>query len=549
MFPLLNGIIFLYGKKLVLLLCKSNITTMTNQNQPKPQFEDSIFQTAIFSEIQNIHRKNLLINAKAGSGKTTTIVRASNLIPATELTIFLAFNKSIVRELEPKLPSHVKVSTLHSWGFKEIAYKFGSVKVDESKVYKVIQKLIPTWGIAEEEISSYSNRVEKLVDMFRFALPQSREEVIELCEKHEIELLNGEIDRAKEVLIACRKAFNEAPQGQKTIDYTDMIYIPATNTSMKLRKFKNVFIDECQDLNRAQHEMLAKLIDPNGGRLIAVGDPNQSIYGFAGADIESFNRLRTLMPNTIELPLSFSYRCGTKIITHAQEIVSDILPSPTASAGEVRVGSFKEIQDGDFVLCRNTRPLVSMCMKFISEGRKATIKGGDIGKNLINMVKKTKAKSQDAMFNSLEKDYKKLVEKTKVIYPGKDAEKVSTVVNMSDKIGTLRAIADQSKTKSTEEIITTITNIFSDDNLKGIILSTMHKSKGLEADNVFIIEAQLCPAFYAMQPWQLEQEYNLMYVARTRAKKKLIYVNDWISDTTKMQFLEKAISDLNLNNY
>jgi len=502
-------------------------------------FQDSDFQIAIFNEIEDQRRRNILINAKAGSGKTTTIVRALKKIPETELTIFLAFNKDIVRELEARVPRHVKVSTLHAWGMKELVYKFKNVSVDESKVYKIIQTMIPSWGIAEEEVDAYSNRVEKLVDMFRFALPQSLAEVMELCEKHEIELLNGEIERAKEVLYACRK-------DTKTFDFIDMIYFPAFSNQMKLRKFKNVFIDECQDLNRAQHEMLKKLVDPNGGRLIAVGDPNQSIYGFAGADVESFNNLRTLLPNTVELPLSFSYRCGSKIITHAQQIVADILPSPTAKEGNVRAGSFKEIQDGDFVLCRNTRPLVAMCMKFISEGRKATIKGGDIGKNLTNMIKKTKAKTQDALFNALEKDYKKLVEKTKALYPSRDAEKVSTVVNMSDKIGALRAIANETKTKSTDEMKDIIARIFSED-AKGIILSTMHKSKGLEADNVFIIEAQLCPAFYAMQPWQIAQEYNLMYVARTRAKNNLIYVSDWISDITKMPFLERAINDLNLN--
>jgi superfamily I DNA/RNA helicase len=74
----------------------------------------------------------------------------------------------------------------------------------------------------------------------------------------------------------------------------------------------------------------------------------------------------------------------------------------------------------------------------------------------------------------------------------------------------------------------------------------MHRSKGLEAKNVFIIEAQLCPAFYAMQPWQKEQELNLMYVARTRAKEKLIYVNDWISDVTYMPLLQGTISGMGL---
>ena len=506
--------------------------------QPSQVFEDSIFQTAIFGEIKDPKRNNLLISAVAGSGKTTTIVRALNSIPESELTIFLAFNKSIVRELEAKVPRHVKVATLNSWGMKELVYHFKNVKIDDSKISTIIRSMVPNWGLAEEEVDSYCNRVEKLVDLFRFSLPQSREELMELCEKYEIELLNGEIEHAKEVLLVARK-------DTKTFDFLDQIYFPAFHPQMKLRKFKNVFIDECQDLNRAQHMMLKKLVDPKGGRLIAVGDPHQSIYGFAGADIESFNNLRTLLPNTVEFPLSFSYRCGSKIIEHAQQIVPHILPSPNAAEGNVRVGSLNEIQDGDFVLCRNTRPLVALCMKFISQSRKATIKGGDIGKNLVNMINKTKAKTHDSLFKALDKDYDKLVAKTKSLYPFRDVEKVATVVNMSDKIGALRAIANEAKTKTVVEMISIINTIFTEDT-KGIVLSTMHKSKGLEADNVFIIEAQLCPAFYAMKPWQLTQEYNLMYVARTRAKKNLIYVNDWISDATKMPFLKRAISDLNL---
>ncbi len=343
---------------------------------------------------------------------------------------------------------------MHGWGWAEILYRFGKeVKLDEAKISKIITALSPTWGLNEEEIHSYSQRVEKIVDLLRYTLPQSREEVIDLCEKHEIELLNGEIDRAKEVLIISRK-------DTKTFDFADMIYVPAVNSTMKLQKFKYVFVDEAQDLNKAQQAMVKKLVDPNGGRMIVVGDPNQAIYGFAGADANSFENLKNMFPNTVVLPLSFCYRCGSDIINHAQEIVPEILPAPNASKGSVRVGSVKEIEDGGYVICRNTRPLVSLCMKFISEGRKATIKGGDIGKNLINMVKNTKAKTHEAMFNRFEKDKKKLMEKVKTLYPLKDPEKVSSVVNLVDKIEALRSISNTCNTKNTEEIILVIQKIF-----------------------------------------------------------------------------------------
>ena len=504
--------------------------------KPVQVFEDSEFQKAIFDCISKTNN-NLLINAKAGSGKTTTIVRSLKLIPENQLTIFLAFNKDIVTELKTRTPKHVYVATLHSWGWAEIKYRYGkNVILDKHKISKIIQRVIPTWGIEENEIESYANRVEQIVDMMRFAMPTSREHVVELCEKYEIELLNGEIDRAKEVLLIARA-------DTKTFDFVDQIYFPAWNPTFKCRKFKYVFIDECQDLNAMQHALLKRLVDPNGGRLVAVGDPNQSIYGFAGADVESFDKLRTLLPNTVELPLSFSYRCGRTIIEHSQQIVPTILPSPTASEGCVREGSYKEVKDGDFVLCRNTRPLVSLCLKYIAEGRKATIKGGDIGKNLINMIKKSKAQTQEPLFNALEKERVKLVEKTKKMYPFKDAEKIPTVVNMTDKIDALKSIGLSCKTKSTSEMISVIEGIFADDNTSGIVLSTMHKSKGLEADNVFIIEAQLIPAVYATQEWQRVQESNLEYVARTRAKKNLIYVSDFISgDERMMKFLKAAVS-------
>ena len=76
-----------------------------------------------------------------------------------------------------------------------------------------------------------------------------------------------------------------------------------------------------------------------------------------------------------------------------------------------------------------------------------------------------------------------------------------------------------------------INMIFSDDSKNGICLSTVHKSKGLESDRVFII----CPdKFYVKPcmrvPWMAEQERNLVYVAITRAKHFLGFVTDFSAE-------------------
>ena len=75
------------------------------------------------------------------------------------------------------------------------------------------------------------------------------------------------------------------------------------------------------------------------------------------------------------------------------------------------------------------------------------------------------------------------------------------------------------------ELKNLISNIFSDD-VKGIVLSTIHKSKGLENEVVFFLCPSLIPSKYATTDWMITQELNLKYVAITRAKSKLIYVND-----------------------
>jgi len=55
-----------------------------------------------------------------------------------------------------------------------------------------------------------------------------------------------------------------------------------------------------------------------------------------------------------------------------------------------------------------------------------------------------------------------------------------------------------------------------------VTLATIHKSKGLEADRVWWLNASACPASWARQPWQKQQERNLCYVAATRAKAELV---------------------------
>ena len=277
-------------------------------------FKPSIYQQKIFDFVVK-GSGNAVINAVAGSGKTTTIVEALKLIPKEQKVIFVAFNKSIVNELIAKVPSNVEVKTMHSFGFGAVRYALGNVAVKDDKVMEIIKSLYPAWNIPESVADGYMHRVRQLVDLARLNLASNMEELYEISEHHGVEILNGEIEKSWIV-------YEVARNFKKMIDMTDMIFLPAYY-NFNCKKYDWVFVDECQDLNRCQQQILKNMVKPNGGRFVAVGDPRQAIYGFAGADARSFESLGKI-PNTTILPLSVNYRCGSSIIDLAKKIVPQL---------------------------------------------------------------------------------------------------------------------------------------------------------------------------------------------------------------------------------
>ena len=106
----------------------------------KNTFQPSPYQQNVFNFIANGYG-NAVIEAVAGSGKTTTIIQALNLLPQNASVLFLAFNKSVVTELKTKVPRHVEVSTYHSVGFRAFRYVLRGrrINVDNNKVNNILR--------------------------------------------------------------------------------------------------------------------------------------------------------------------------------------------------------------------------------------------------------------------------------------------------------------------------------------------------------------------------------------------------------------------------
>ncbi len=457
---------------------------------------------------------------------TSTIVEAVTLLPKDKSILFLAFNKHIQEELKTKLPEHVRCYTTYGLGTAAIKRKYGDkIRFDEFKVDKIILKKSKGWELhdefkTDEEIIYYLDNIKKLVNLCRLTLTIKPEYIPYLCERYDIPInKNKDFKRVLKVL-------DESTTDRTTFDYTDMIYLPAIDNGIWMFPQDYVFVDEVQDLNRCQIKIIEKVLKRDKasgkytGRLICVGDFFQGIYGFNAADEKSFEWFEKF-PNTKVLPLSTSFRCSKNVILKAQEIVPDIKALPDAPEGSVRDGNvLEEARSGDFVLCRTTMPLVKLFFEFLTQQRKAIIKGSDIGLHLIELI--GKINSIDKLINFWESElakYKKDLKSEGVLNPNEH----SGYTALEDKVMTLLFLAKLAN--SIIDLKNKISLIFTDE-IQGICLSTVHKVKGLEADRVFIIRPDLLP-MKNTKSWQYIQEKNLEYVAYTRARLELIFDRDW----------------------
>jgi DNA helicase IV len=381
--------------------------------------------------------------------------------------------------------------------------------------------LCPTMELVEEEQLTYKQNILKLADLCRVNLCADLTALELVADKYEVAVIDNECEMALKVV---KIGMNELTT-KGIADFTDMIYVPNVK-NLTMTQFDFVFIDECQDLSACQRELFLKALKPNG-RFVAVGDPRQAIYGFAGADVESFNVLKSL-PNTIHLPLSVCYRSDSAIIDIAKEIVPQIEARENAPMGEVKEDcKLSEILDGDMILCRVNAPLVALCMKYIADGVKAYVKGKDIGANLINMIQKTKCRNIADAIAKIEKEGQKIV--AKIVRKQKcseaEAKQESIFLSFEDKLRAIEVLSTNIITS--DAVCRRIESIFKDTDRSGICLSSVHKAKGLESNNVYILLKEKFYNKYAMKiPWMAEQETNLVYVAYTRAKHKLGFIAD-----------------------
>lgn len=508
-----------------------NMTVNSAQSEPAGKHKPSVYQEAIYAATQ-MGSENLLIEAVAGSGKTTTIIEATDYCLSSVL--FLAFNKSIAQDIQMKLPNG-RAQTLNSLGHRLWMQNCPSARLDFDKIDKLLHHYLH-----EEHRKKFGYTISRLMSTAKANGVGLEYPVVP--KDFESFIINGDWDIEDAVVgtVAeyCCQIFRASVDDRLTFDFDDQIYGPIRH-GWTFPRFGTIMVDEAQDLNAIQHEFVARLAE-RGARIIAVGDRHQAIYGFRGALHDSLDLLRERFKMK-ELPLSISYRCPRSVIAEAQLLVPHIQAREGAPVGRVlhqrteyfrkldeegRIGYGEEsvpteamgaedpeiFPDGWLIVCRNNAPLFSAVMKMVRAKKPCRVLSNALD-GLSSFIKRLRPRDMNDLIFKVER----WMEKEVLAAEAKGMPwKVAAI---EDKAGTILLLCEGLDTP--ERVLALLRSL--SESHSGPIFATIHKAKGLEAEHVYFLRPDLVPGWWIEKKEDLQQEMNLRYVAITRAKETLTY--------------------------
>lgn len=526
---------------------------------------------------------NMLINALAGSGKTYILTELSKLI--STYSVFVAFNKSIQEELKTRITNpKFKVYTLNGLGFLIMNHNWGKLEEERLKnsdnkkdkkrdlqlnqyktiemVAKVAEPYKHEFHLAEsldedETIKEYYENIGYLFDLCRQRMINVSDEdaVIDTIDFYElfsnIDIPQSICEILNELMLLDMKLFKE----NGMIDFIDQVfitYILIRSGEWQLEyyhKFENIMVDEVQDLSKMQQLLLGLLRRSKSSRMIFVGDENQAIYSFSGADCHAIDNIRRLY-NPVEYELPINYRCPSKHLEYVnQKFDIPIQPRPDAPKGALinieYEDIYKYIQQGDCILSRTNADLCTIALELLAEGFPIYIRDESLVKKLLKEIKKAK------------KDISDLTELPKYIENIRN-ERIHLLIERNERFQNEGTIDNE----SIDKITFTDTNIdlldcvdvlynnyyqenkdrpnklkdfsafslYVQDKLQtknsynAIQCVSIHQAKGKEYKRVFILNRARVYTEYGRNADQRKQEANLSYIALTRSKDTIFLV-------------------------
>lgn len=477
-----------------------------------------------------------VVRATAGSGKTTTLVEAAHYLPPQSRAGFVAFNVHAANQLRQRLVPTVEAKTIHALGLQMLREHLNEpreeIQVIPTKLKKHAETILrrdhrsARWSRANQR--ACVKYLQNLADIIRLDLC-SPEKLPDLTEKQHLMLPDIDVPDLRGVLQelvwdVLELGYLECEQG--LVDYQDMLFYPVLKQLRLARPFDFLFVDECQDLSKAGLAMIRQTLTPSG-RLLMVGDADQAIYGFSGADAQAMDRIVAQTQPT-ELPLSITYRCPRSHVALAKHFSPRIEAAPEACEGEILFltdeAFASHVRPGDLVLCRTNAPLIRAALQVIRQGVAARVLGGDVAATLKRDANETLHGPPDT-WEALLTQHETLKLRTISESPLDSVSKDRKLRQREDELASLRSMVQallQEGIQHVGELHTRIDSLFTSS--RAATFSTVHKAKGKEAQRVFIYHPHLMPLKNLRSVVDQAGERCVQFVAVTRARESLFFV-------------------------
>lgn len=450
------------------------------------------------------HSRVLKINAIAGSGKTTTLERLAEA--HKEPTLLLAFNKAIADEASRRFPSHVVCRTMNSLAYADfgrpLAHKLNANKNPKLNTMRSLRNVVDWFSLddypSEPVISSrtIASLARDACDNFCYSARQTisdkdivRKDIKELQKEHQF----NEKHLSCAIVDIARLIWKERTNVYSDAMATHDTYVKLWQLSQPRINYDTIFVDESQDINPCVLDVLQR----QSCRVVYVGDQHQSIYAFRGAT----NAMKTIEAHTMSL--SQSWRYGEAIANVAEAILTK---HRVVIHGNPSINSKIAFIPSDSIhteIFRTNSGLLTRAEELIGEDISVSIEINV--KDFIMQVKSIKD-----LMKGLKPFHDNIARFTSF----------TDLIECSKEDVELKRMMQTAMRSDCLEFLDKLENNKLDKN-PTVILTTAHKSKGLEFDNVKIADD-----FKFSESEDLlripEQELNLLYVSVTRAKEKLM---------------------------
>jgi len=472
--------------------------------------------------IANSTDPSIMGEAVAGSGKSTTMLEMlSRKMKDFQGKAFLTlFSKSLQEELAPYATPRLSITTKHALGLKLFYANRIKPFVDKNKSRNLIMNNI---GFDPSKMDDSESKAawRELFAMCDLA-DKLRVRFVDWRDANVVSQVNNQYGCDVSDISMVQELMALSLEKSKTgwIDFTDMNYAPLIH-GFDFDKHELGVMDECQDFSPMDAMFLEKCI-ADGGKVAFVGDTRQSIMGFAGADTSMMDKLRNKFGCSV-FPISYTFRCPKSVVN---AVVSGGHHETIKAWSGAKDGVFDPdaaydihgYENGTMLLSRRNASLIPFAIKAYKAGRQVSVLGELIEQKMLGILRHKDCKTICELRTDIMDEQAKKVEKLQQ----SANPSASAIEFVNDLYDTLLSIINEcTLVNQVEKMILELFRLKKD----SLVYSSMHRSKGREADRVVILDSnRMTLDVSKMNDEEIQQEKNLVYVAMTRPKQQLDFV-------------------------